>query len=208
MKVLFSAGSVAVLLAALAFVGPSGSAAKPPRPPRGRVAILNLGHVFLDYNRNKEFQRQIKDEIDRHQIKEAELAARVPLLLEQPEDAWSAAGNAEVLVKLNRDQRAWRRIERADAAFEKAMVQKSDEQMVIVYRDVHAAVQRYARANDIELVLQYNSSGQRIGPAHCPDRADFPLVELPVACVPLYAAPGVDISEEIIAALNDSLRSK
>ena len=91
------------------------------------------------------------------------------------------------------------REENSNAA-KKVLGKKSDEQMVGLYKEVRAAAQKYAQEHHIELMLHYNDMA-----------SDDPELDNPMniarkiqigGCVPLYSAPGIDVSKEILAALN------
>jgi hypothetical protein len=69
--------------------------------------------------------------------------------------------------------------------------------------DVEAATRRYAKANDLELVLHYNdavTTEEVWSPKSIARKAQAG------ALMPLYAAEGLDITKEIVAALNRDLR--
>ncbi len=87
------------------------------------------------------------------------------------------------------------------------LTKKSDDMVVILYKEVHSAAQRYAKAHDLELVLHYNDADDKTEPASFWSSANVARKMQAGACVPLYIAPGMDISLEIVAAMNDGLRT-
>ena len=67
-------------------------------------------------------------------------------------------------------------------------------------------VQHYAKANEIDLVMHYNDL-----PVHPPGQwnpSSFRRPSDEPCCKPAYLASGVDITQNIIDALNDRHREK
>src|SRR5262249_46507016 len=77
--------------------------------------------------------------------------------------------------------------------------------MQVLYGDVQAAARRYAQAHDLDLVLHYNDA---VDARDYWSGANLARKMQAGALMPLYAAPGMDISKEVIAALNADLRKK
>jgi Skp family chaperone for outer membrane proteins len=82
----------------------------------------------------------------------------------------------------------------------KVLGKKSDEQMVILYKDIQSVAERYAKAHDIELVLHWNEATTEedlFSPLNVARKMQAGT------CMPVYVAPGMDISKEVVAILND-----
>jgi len=78
---------------------------------------------------------------------------------------------------------------------------KNEEQMVIVYKEIMEAAQRYARKHDIDLVMHYNDV-----PPDQPDFYSAVNVSRKIqagACIPMVIAPGMDITKATTAELNE-----
>jgi Skp family chaperone for outer membrane proteins len=83
---------------------------------------------------------------------------------------------------------------------------KNEEQMLICYREVMESARRYAKAHDIELVMHYNDV-----PPENPDFYNPVNVSRKIqagACIPMYIAPGIDITKEITAELNEKYKEE
>jgi Skp family chaperone for outer membrane proteins len=107
---------------------------------------------------------------------------------------------AETRDKLERDIRVARRLLEDDQEEARRKLTKlTDEQTIALYKRVREAATRYARANDLELVLHYNDA---TAPADLDIPANIHRKMQAPGCTPLYAAPGIDISKEIVAVLN------
>jgi RNA polymerase sigma factor (sigma-70 family) len=194
---------VLLLLVLAALVGPgrapSEAAAAPgaaaPPAPRSRVALVNLTAVVKAYSRFKTFQQEAKVDIkkfeDRAKQKRAEVEDIRKRLLDAPP---TKAPEVEAQLRA-----AQRELEDVDAEAKQALGAKTDKQTVEIYKDIQSAVQRYAKANDVDLVLHYTD----------PVEGEDPLSAANVArkmqaagCVPLWAADGLDITAQIIDMLN------
>ena len=76
---------------------------------------------------------------------------------------------------------------------------KSDDQMTIIFRDVQDAAQRYAIAHNFEMVLNYTDATTTADYYGAPNIASKLQTR---ACMPLYMTPGLEISYEVVLALN------
>jgi Skp family chaperone for outer membrane proteins len=76
---------------------------------------------------------------------------------------------------------------------------KTDKQTVEIYKDIQSAVQRYAKANDIDLVLHYTDPVEGGDPLSA---ANVTRKMQAAGCVPFWAADGLDITAQIIDMLN------
>ena len=87
----------------------------------------------------------------------------------------------------------------------KVLGKKNDEMTVVIYREIREAVQAYARANAIDLVMHYNDG---ILPADVdnPQNVQRKLQAGPL--IPIYAVEGLDITDTIVFMLNQRATSK
>ncbi len=77
---------------------------------------------------------------------------------------------------------------------------QEQEQMVVVYREIGAAVASYAEANDIDLVLHYNDA---TNDAEMNSANNIGRKMMTGPCTPLYYREhGMDISQRILEMLN------
>ena len=90
-------------------------------------------------------------------------------------------------------------------AGEATLAKKMDGYMVKIYKVVVADAERYAKAHDLEVVMQYNE------PLDDKELFSSPNVARKMnagAAVPLYAAPGVDISKELLVLLQEDMKKE
>ena len=205
MNGLLRAGCVALVAVALVFVGRSTSEPKKAPAPRSRIAIINLSTVVKGYQKYQDFQAQVKEEIEGYQKKDKELRAQVEQLNREYEDKEQPEQNRqEIADKLTQLKRA---IEDNASKAKASLGKKSDEQMIMLYKEVQQAVTRYAKANDLDLVLHFNDADEKTQAAERWSPQNVSRKMQAGACMPMYMAPGLDISEEIVEALNKGLRS-
>jgi Skp family chaperone for outer membrane proteins len=200
MKSLLRVGGVLLILGTLVYIGRSWSAsAIQPAAPASRIALVNLTHVIKNYDKYKAFQEEIKKEVDQYIKREKELREQIEELNRELKASDITADKTEEIEKKIKKLEH----ELSDMAEEakKVLGKKSDKEMVALYGDVRQAAEQYAKAHDIELVLHYNDAS--------PDDKEFFSANNVArkiqagACMPLYAVPGMDISKEIVAALNE-----
>ncbi len=92
-----------------------------------------------------------------------------------------------------------RKIEDNNTEAKLVLGKKSDDQMKILYMDVLEAAQRYAISHEFDMVLHYNDAVTK------EDYFSAMNIARKVqtgALMPLYAAPGMDISTEVVHMLN------
>jgi Skp family chaperone for outer membrane proteins len=195
-------GGLLLLVGALFLAGRSWSGspvAGPPGKSKSRVAVINVAEVMRNYDRFKAFQKVVQGLAGPFQARDKAYRKESQKLAEEAKDKTITVERREKIEeRLKQLQRA---IEDNQAAGKKALSRKQDEQLKILFNDVRTAATRYAKDHDIELVLQYSDA---VNPVEFESPQNIARKMQLGACVPLYAAPGIDISKEITAALNDA----
>ena len=82
----------------------------------------------------------------------------------------------------------------------KELIKMNGEAAVTIYKEVEDAVNLYARSNNLELVMFYNDAVTAEDYYH-PANLQRKLTQ-PAAVMPLFVAPGMDISNAIVTNLN------
>jgi len=191
-----------VALGVMVYVGrlwaqQTGGARTAAPEPRTRVALLNLTYVVKNYKKYQTFQEEIKKAIDPYQLKDAGKKKEAEALAKE---AQLPATTAERRAAIEKQMRTLQRELEDNKAEAKAFLdKKSDDQLKILYMDVQAAAHRYALAHNFELVLHYNDATT---PEEFHSPQNIARKMQAGACMPLYAAPGMDISNEVVTALN------
>jgi hypothetical protein len=96
-------------------------------------------------------------------------------------------------------------IEDNSADAKEALDEKHAEQTKVLYQDIMDAAQRYAKAHDFDIVLHYNDA------TTARDFWSPQNLEAKLQCrglVAMYAKRGIDISKEVVEALNYPVKSE
>jgi len=202
MKSMLRAVCLFLVFGALVFVGRLGSEPKPPPAPKTRIGLINLGQVFRDYAKVVTFAKEKQELLKPYEEKAKDLKEQIDAhtkTLEQKD--LTEESRAQHQKKLKARQRD---LEDLTNEYKLEFAKKSEEQMSRFYKDVTETAQRYARANDLDLVMHYNDV-----PADSPEFYSGANVSRKIqsgTLFPMYSAPGMDITKEIVAALNDNHR--
>jgi RNA polymerase sigma factor (sigma-70 family) len=176
---------------------PPEAAARRAAAPRTRVALVNLSYVLKNADEVKAFREDFKKQAAFYQQRLEASRARIEAWRKESSAPGLAADRREAL---ERDVRAeQRKLQDEQEEARRKLAKTTDAQTAALYKKVREAAARYAAAHDIELVLQYNDPADEAAltsPQNVQRRMQA------VGCAPLYAAPGLDISKEIVAVLN------
>src|SRR5262249_36506851 len=151
----------------------------------------------------KDFQEGIKHEIEPFHERDKELRAQLEKLRVRHEDPTVSPEEKKDLEE--KAKKVQQELEDNSAEVKKALGKKSDDEMRILFTDVFDASRRYAAANGIELVLHYNDA---VTPEDFMSPQNIARKLNTGALMPLYAAPGLDISREVVKSLNDLMRKE
>ena len=181
---------------------PTGAArpAQTAAAPRTRIGLLNLTYVIKNYTKYVNFQEEIKKIVQPFQGTDAALRKEGEELAKLRSPSTPADKLAEIDRKLKDLQR---KIEDNNAEAKLVLGRKTDDEMKILYMDVQEAAQRYAVSHEFDLVLHYNDAVTKedyFSPMNISRKVQTG------ALMPLYAAPGLDISTEVVNMLNYNLR--
>jgi Skp family chaperone for outer membrane proteins len=173
----------------------AGTAASAAAPRSTRVAMLNLAYVIKNYQKYVAFQNEMKGAVKQFEEK---INAKKAMLEQMSKEAQTAQPERKDQL-LKQATSLQRELEDLNNDAKNYLGKKGDEQMVILYREVQDASQRYALAQGIDLVLHYTD-------ATTPQEASNPMTIArklqSSGCMPLYWTQGVDISYDVVMALN------
>lgn len=205
-NVVFAASALA--LGTVAYVGSQLTAQTPAAPAaaaasgRGtRIATLNLAYVIKNYQKFVAFENEMKNSLKqfddrlaakRKQMEEYQKEAALPATTEprKQEIERQARGLQREVEDINNDAKAF-------------IGKKRDEQIVQLYKEVQDAAQRYALAQGIDIVMHYTDATTQAdyyNPVNVARKMQSP------GCMPIYAAAGTDISQEVVMSLNTHYR--
>ena len=168
---------------------------------RTRIAVINLGQVVKHYTKFQNFEKSLKDDEEwynkQYDAKKAEIVTREgeikkPTTSEAQRDQYTH--DITVLQ---------RQIQDLAEDGKKKIGKKQFDAMVQTYQEVRDAAALYAKNANIDLVLHYNDG---VG-----EEAFSPMVFSRKlangACMPMYVAPGMDITDEVTQMLNRNVAS-
>jgi Skp family chaperone for outer membrane proteins len=203
MKRLLGAGGVVLVLALLLVAGRSRSEPQKPPAPHTRVGLINLGVVLKQYEKVSDYTAEMKEEFSRFDKALKERKEQMLELSKKVADKdLSEEEREQVQAELKKLQRE---MEDSNDKMKALIAKKTDQQMVIVYSDIRRAAERYAKAHDLELVLHY-MEGVKEEDIFNPSNVMSKMQQR--SCNPLYIAPGLDISAEIVTALNEGYQTE
>ena len=175
------------------------TAAASASAPRTHIALLNLMAVIRNYDKYKNGTANLKREIEGAQ---QALKSKQAALLEKRGQAQSPTLTTAQKEQLIHDMKALER-DYQDAAddFKQRVETENMNLLVQVYREVEDATKRYAANYDFDLVLHYSDAP----PEEANNQSSIVRRAGNNACVPLYIAPGLDITNAITSILNQNL---
>jgi len=205
MRTMIWAGTVVVALAVLIGAGRLGAEGKDKKPAKPadagtRIGLLNLTYVIKNYDKYKQFQEDIKKAFAPFEETQKELRKEAEDLSKQVTPTTPAEEKAEIESKLKDLQR---KAEDSQAEAKRVLGKQSDEHMKIIYADIAEVARRYALGHNLDLVLHYNDATTR------EDFNSAMKVARKIqtgALMPIYAAPGMDISVELAKILNENAK--
>ena len=177
--------------------------ADPPaasRAPQTRIALCNLSAVIKGYKKYQNFQTEIKGEVEKFQAKDKEIRKNIDSCVKAIQDPATATDKKAEYEKWLTAYK--HQLEDNTAEGKAVLGKKSDDQMVILYKEVREVAQRYAASQGIELVLHYNDADEKGEPAIFSSPANVARKMQAGACMPLVIAPGMDITDTLIGMLN------
>lgn len=174
-------------------------ATAPAAPLRTRIAIINLQQVIKQYRKWNDFEQSYKDLYSRYNAEFERKKAEGLALKNQMDKSTDEAAKEKMQQQIRELERG---VQDLGEAAKKQLGKMRDDQAVQIYREVEEAVQAYARANDIEMVMHFNDA---VVPADLYHAVNIERKLQTGACMPMYVAPGMNITDTISAMLNQRL---
>lgn len=166
---------------------------------KSRVALLNLTYVVKNYTKFKTFQEELKAAVDPYQAKDTAWKKEGEALVKESQAPGTTQQKREEIEAKLKDLQ--RKIEDNKVEASKLLNKKQGEQLKILYNDIRMAAYRYAAAHGIDMVLHYNDA---ITEADYNSEPNISRKMQAGALMPIYMAKGVDVSYEIVMALNQA----
>jgi Skp family chaperone for outer membrane proteins len=174
-------------------------ATAPATPLRTRIAVINLQQVIKQYRKWNDFEQSYKNLYGQYNAEFERNKSTGVALKSQLEKSADDATKEKIQQQLKDLER---HVQDLGENAKKQLGKMRDDQAVQIYREVEEAVQAYARANDIEMVMHYNDA---VVPADLYNSVNIERKLQTGACMPMYLAPGMNITDTISAMLNQRL---
>jgi Skp family chaperone for outer membrane proteins len=169
------------------------------KPPTMRIAIINLQQVIKQYRKWNDFEESYKKAYAYYNADFERKKAQGLDYKNQLEKATDDAAKEKLQVALKDLDR---QVQDLGETAKKHLAKMRDDQAVQIYREVERAVEAYARAYDIEMVMHYNDA---VVPADLYHPANIQRKLQTGACMPMYFHPGLNITDMVAQMLNQSL---
>ncbi|NBO91530.1 MAG: OmpH family outer membrane protein [Planctomycetia bacterium] len=202
-KTVFVAAGVALLgLAVVVSSKLMAQTTTTPTATKSRIALLNLTYVIKNYGKFKTFQDELKASVDPFQAKDTSWKKEGEAMAKESQDPKTTAERRDQIEKKLKE--LTRLIEDNKMEASKVLNKKQGEQLKILYNDVRVAAYRYAQAHGHDMVLHYNDA---VTEQDYNSEQNISRKMQAGALMPVYMAPGVDVSMDIVKALNASMTS-
>jgi Skp family chaperone for outer membrane proteins len=172
-------------------------AAPAAAPVRTRIGLLNISYVLKNYKKYQTYQDDVKGEYDRFDKQAKELQLKMEALNKAMKDPQTNKDKLPGMEKEMKD--LTRSLQDVQEDAKAALGKKGDDKMVEMYREIQNASIRLATERGFDLIMHYND---------VVDNKDYytaPNVARKIqagACMPMYYANGMEISVDIVTALN------
>jgi Skp family chaperone for outer membrane proteins len=207
--------AVAVALAAYGAsrLSAQGTSASGQPPAHTRVAFLNVVKVFQEYDKARFYKAELEEALKPKKAERDKLVKEI--------EAWKKAMREKPELKKGDPQfnaREYERYEKGIVANQRKLEdleadvklvvgQRSEQQNILLYKELYAAAQRYAADNGFHIVVGYVEPTQGDPFSIINIMRKIQGMDMGGCVTALYVAPGLDISAGVVAQLNRDYRA-
>jgi Skp family chaperone for outer membrane proteins len=173
-----------------------GAPAEAAPAPTMKMRFVNLSYVVKNYKRMDTLRQETQELVKKYEAQVKEIQDLIDARTKQLNDPQFAAQRDALEKEVRRLTRE--KTERTEEA-RMALDKKQGDLVVLIYKEVDDAVRTYARQSNIELVMHYNDA------VTDSDRYSAQNIARKMtagALMPMYMLPTLDISQDIVNALN------
>jgi Skp family chaperone for outer membrane proteins len=190
------AGTMVLSLAVLICSRLSAQGPAAATPPTTKIALINMTEVVNKYEKWKAFKDQIKGVATAYDTKFQQLKKQMEAdaaIAQSPTAKPAEREQAEKEIKRLRNE-----ISDLNDEAKKVVGEKQAEQLKEIYIEVQGLAERTAKVRNYDMVLQYND------PFTADPNGMLSLQRKMTsdAFLPLYVAPTMDITSEVVTSLN------
>jgi RNA polymerase sigma factor (sigma-70 family) len=161
------------------------------RPPQTRVGLINMTRVLKASKRFQAIEAELRTRTQQTQKELETMKARLQKYTTDSTDPTADARRARQLQARMEDK--------ANDA-KRVFAERSEKAFVQIYREVEDAANRVAKRDGLELVMFYTDAVTEAD-FYAPHNLQRKLTQ-PGVLMPLIVAPGMDITDTIVAVLN------
>jgi Skp family chaperone for outer membrane proteins len=194
--------AILTLFAATTSASSQGPPAK--EAPRIRIAAVNYGYVFTNYDRAIQLKKDLDKELEPLKAEAEKIKSGLVGLKAAEQNSAQVPEALQIVQK--HIQESINKLTELDATARKLVGKKQEQQLVELWIDVNAAIKEYAEKRDYDLVLGY-------GDPPVVDPKSFAMVSRKMtvldtgATIPAYIRNGADVTTEVSALLNEKYRA-
>jgi Skp family chaperone for outer membrane proteins len=201
--VILAAGVAALGFAIVATTQLAAQNTTPPRPAGTapvasgtKIALLNLQYVIKNYKKFETFNNEMKGAVGPYQTKDTSYKTEGEKITKEAQDTKTTAERRDQIEKRMRELQ--RLIEDNKAEAQKVLGKKQEQQLYILYTDVHKVVQEYARAQSIDVIMTFNdpTGNEYWGVRNIARKMQAD------GLMPMFVSTNLDISGHILQLLN------
>jgi Skp family chaperone for outer membrane proteins len=171
-----------------------------PHPLQTRIGLLNMVQVLKNYKKFQAMEQSIKKRAEELEKTLVPYQNELNAIRTAYNDAKNPPSQAERERLEVRMKQKTLELQLKEEEAKKELIKMNGEAAVTIYKEVEDAVNLYARSNNLELVMFYNDAVTAEDYYH-PANLQRKLTQ-PAAVMPLFVAPGMDISNAIVTNLN------
>jgi Skp family chaperone for outer membrane proteins len=149
---------------------------------------MNMGRVLTNYHRVSDSVIKIEQEKKNIEAELAEIRKKI-------EGNEPLPTEPEAREQAEKELKSLRELAEAVEGRNKLLQKKSEQDRQSIFKDVEAAVQVFARARNIDLVIYYNDASAKSDAIRLQQR-------IATSGMPIYSAPEVDITNYVLHVLN------
>jgi len=173
-----------------------GAPAEAGPAPTMKVRLVNLQYVIKNYKRTEALRNEHAEVFKQYDAQIKQLKDTIEGRQKQLTDPNLADKRDAIEKEIKRLQREMQdKTEEARTALDK----KQGDLIVLVYKEVDEAVKTYAKQANLELIMHYNDA---VLESDRNSAANIARKRSAGACMPMYMLPNLDISQDVVNALN------
>jgi len=177
---------------------------KEPAAPRVKIAVVNYGYLFTNFDRAKEMKKELDDELAPLKAEAEKIKASLTSLKAAAD---SAKGMPEVAALIAEQMREGTKgLEDLDLKARSLVGKKQETQLVMLWRQINDVVAEYASKHDFDIVFGYGDPPNLDPNTFANVNRRMTAMDMGTM-IPAYVRNGGDITREVHALLQEKYRT-